>query len=355
MELSKNIRAFRKARSLTQEQLAEALGVTPGAVYKWEAGLSTPDVRLIMELADLFDMSVDVLLGYEVKNNKRAAALERLKDFECRKDERGLAEADKFLVRYPNCFEIVHQSAVLYWRFGFMRRDKVLLRRSVELMERAVRLLAQNRDPEITEVSIGFDSAQAYFAMGEYEKAVEIFRQNNPRGSSNDFIGYILSAHCARADEAMPYLSKALLRCVASLYRVAMGYFQAYFARGDFRSAANILHVCLVFFHALEKPGQNSFLVKTSVELYACLAAAQLEMGEPETAKASLRMAKKRAEQFDAAPDYAGASVRFVAAEKPLTAFDDMGDTAMSSIASQVAAFQNETLTALWNGVRDEK
>lgn len=40
IKLADNIRAFRKARSLTQEQLAEALGVTVGAVYKWEAGSS---------------------------------------------------------------------------------------------------------------------------------------------------------------------------------------------------------------------------------------------------------------------------------------------------------------------------
>ena len=40
MMLAENIRSFRKARKLTQEQLAEVLGVTPGAVYKWEAGVS---------------------------------------------------------------------------------------------------------------------------------------------------------------------------------------------------------------------------------------------------------------------------------------------------------------------------
>ena len=39
-KLAENIRTFRKARSLTQEQLAEVLGVTTGAVYKWEARLS---------------------------------------------------------------------------------------------------------------------------------------------------------------------------------------------------------------------------------------------------------------------------------------------------------------------------
>lgn len=42
MKLAENIRGYRKQRGLTQEQLAEALGVTVGAVHKWEAKLSTP-------------------------------------------------------------------------------------------------------------------------------------------------------------------------------------------------------------------------------------------------------------------------------------------------------------------------
>ncbi|MDE5745999.1 MAG: helix-turn-helix domain-containing protein [Acetatifactor sp.] len=78
MQLSNNIRSFRKERSLTQGQLAETLGVTASAVYKWETSLSTPDINLIVELADLFDTSVDVLLGYEVKDNKRIAAAQAL-------------------------------------------------------------------------------------------------------------------------------------------------------------------------------------------------------------------------------------------------------------------------------------
>ena len=42
--LAENIRAFRKQRGLTQEQLAEVLGVTVGAVHKWEKKLSVPEL-----------------------------------------------------------------------------------------------------------------------------------------------------------------------------------------------------------------------------------------------------------------------------------------------------------------------
>lgn len=46
--LAENIRVLRKERSLTQEQLAEVLGVTTGAVYKWEAKLSQPELNMVM-------------------------------------------------------------------------------------------------------------------------------------------------------------------------------------------------------------------------------------------------------------------------------------------------------------------
>ena len=52
-----------KNAAANEEQLAEVLGVTVGAVYKWEAKLSQPELTMIMTMADFFDTSVDVLLG----------------------------------------------------------------------------------------------------------------------------------------------------------------------------------------------------------------------------------------------------------------------------------------------------
>ena len=54
INLANSIRKHRKNRKMTQEQLAEALGVSVGAVYKWEAGLSLPELNLIVEIADFF-------------------------------------------------------------------------------------------------------------------------------------------------------------------------------------------------------------------------------------------------------------------------------------------------------------
>lgn len=355
MQLSDNIRAFRKERSLTQEQLAQALGLTAGAVYKWEAGLSTPDISLIVELADFFDTSVDVLLGYEVKNNKWEAAAERLKDFLYHKDERGLIEADKLLIRYPNCFEIVYRSADLYWVFGFMHHDHKLLRRSIELMERARLLINQNTDPEINELSITYSIAKAYSAIGENEKAADLFKHNNPHGVHNDYIGYILGTACNCPDEATYYLSRALLRCISSLVRITIGYFNVYIQKKDFLSAANIVQLTLHFFTELKESGQNSYLDKTSTQLYVYLAQTQVELGNMSEAKESLRMAKNLANQFDQAPDYNGSGLRFVFSNKQITAFDDLGDTATDVILNVLNTCKNEMLTALWHEIVEDQ
>ena len=104
--LAVNIRTFRKQRRMTQEQLAEALGVTVGAVYKWEAKLSTPELKMIMQMADLFDASVDVLLGYRMKDNRPEAIVERLYRYCQTLNPAAPAEAEKALSRYPNSLQV---------------------------------------------------------------------------------------------------------------------------------------------------------------------------------------------------------------------------------------------------------
>lgn len=54
-KLSENIRRFRREENLTQEQLAEAMGVSVSAVYKWESGQSAPELCVILITHNLRD------------------------------------------------------------------------------------------------------------------------------------------------------------------------------------------------------------------------------------------------------------------------------------------------------------
>lgn len=62
--LARNISRYRKELGLTQEALADRLGITFQAVSKWETGQSVPDTALLPELAQTLNVSVDKLLGY---------------------------------------------------------------------------------------------------------------------------------------------------------------------------------------------------------------------------------------------------------------------------------------------------
>ncbi len=66
---SENLTKLRKLNKLTQEDVAEKVGVTRQAVAKWEAGETLPDIERCRVLAGLFDVSLDDLANYEPQEN----------------------------------------------------------------------------------------------------------------------------------------------------------------------------------------------------------------------------------------------------------------------------------------------
>ncbi len=63
MEFREKLQALRKGRSMTQEQLAEALYVSRTAVSKWESGRGYPSIDSLRELSRFFSVSIDELIG----------------------------------------------------------------------------------------------------------------------------------------------------------------------------------------------------------------------------------------------------------------------------------------------------
>lgn len=70
LNIGKCIIQKRKAKGITQEQLADYIGVSKASVSKWESGASFPDILILPELATYFNISVDELLGYSPQLTK---------------------------------------------------------------------------------------------------------------------------------------------------------------------------------------------------------------------------------------------------------------------------------------------
>jgi len=61
--LAENIKRYRKQCSITQNELAERLFVSPQSVSKWECGISVPELAKLCEMANMFNVSIDTLIG----------------------------------------------------------------------------------------------------------------------------------------------------------------------------------------------------------------------------------------------------------------------------------------------------
>lgn len=105
MKLSENIRSIRKEHRLTQERLAEAMGVSAASVSKWETGQSEPELTMLGELADFFGVSVDALMGHTIRNGRMDELLAEMTRLGNAKQFGEAKEvAEKLLRRYPNSY-----------------------------------------------------------------------------------------------------------------------------------------------------------------------------------------------------------------------------------------------------------
>ena len=67
--IAENLKSLRKEKDLTQEEVAEILGVSPQSVSKWERGDTYPDITLLPALANFYSISVDTLIGMNIIND----------------------------------------------------------------------------------------------------------------------------------------------------------------------------------------------------------------------------------------------------------------------------------------------
>lgn len=348
------LRKFRKEADMTQEKLAEALGVTTGAVYKWENGRSTPEVRLLVEMADLFGTSVDALLDYKVRSRDCAHIAECLKAAARQNPAADtLTEVEKLVRRYPNQFEIIYYSAHVYWTAGTAQHNREWSKRALELLRHSVLLVGQNTDDNISALSIQIQIAQLYAELDQRNQAINLLKAHNPMRINHAQIGNLL-AISNQLDEAIPYLSDALIDSVLHQIQIADGYLNVYVRQKKYPAAIEMLNWILDGIRNLQYPNQTCFLNRTEVVYLALLAEMQLYTGLKKEAGKTLRQAKQIALRFDAEPNYALNRLRFVMPDEHTSAYDSMGETAMAGFLTAIQEEHDPELTDLWDEIENE-
>ena len=116
MQIGQVIRKYRKEQNMTQEEMAQRLGVTTPAVNKWENGNSYPDIMMLAPIARLLHISLDTLLSFQEElTENEITAMTQEADERLKKDayDEVFQWAKDKIEMYPNCKVLIWQLAII--------------------------------------------------------------------------------------------------------------------------------------------------------------------------------------------------------------------------------------------------
>ena len=352
LKLAENIKRLRKDKGLTQEALADALGVTVGAVYKWEAELSNPELPMLVKLADLFDTSVDALLGYEVTDNRRQVIIDRIYDYSAKKDKRAIEEAEMALAKYPNDYWVIMAAANIYSNFGLEEKgwDKGKLRKSVALFEKATRIVPHDVDPKYGKLMLLGNIATLYYFLGEKDKALEMLKEHNEAGVFDVRIVTIMSMNGDTSEDCRIRIVKSFWDSTSSMINTTYALLLFYKNRGDLTRLKILARWGIEYLNSLRKTGDPCFLDKQISSFIMTESYAYLKSGDPDKAMELLKEAKEVADRYDQAPNYSVDIIKLFDNDHG-SLVDILGKTAEETLAKVISIIGDKKFTSMWRNL----
>ena len=172
INIGNKIRELRKKKGITQEALASVLSVSPQAVSKWESGLTYPDMEMIPVIAGYFEVSMDILFDYDVREMK--AKITKITN-----------EASKYFFddtpRYIDTIKAALQEypenefllCCLLDAYEYALRDQDDTSHLDELIELSEKIITESSD--FLRICNAKDcQSAAYLKKGEYQKAKDV-------------------------------------------------------------------------------------------------------------------------------------------------------------------------------------
>lgn len=189
--IGRRIKELRKKNDLTQERLAEYLGVTDKAVSKWECGLTAPDLGLIIPLSRILHVSADELLGGKPEENdaKRIEYNEYCDNYLKYDPKENYEVAQRAVSEYPNDYKYLYFLGLCEMYMSHRSEcdgyDSTV-KYSREMLERAIKhcniVIEECEDSKVKGDAI-WVAMMCYREVGRYDEArkyAEMFPERQP-------------------------------------------------------------------------------------------------------------------------------------------------------------------------------
>lgn len=216
LNIGETILRLRKGKNITQEQLAAMVGVTAGAVSKWETGNSVPDITLLSPLARALDTSLDILLSFQQELSEiEAGKIKReLTDLFLQVGYKaGEAKCQEYLKSYPNSIPLKFTAASLTQMYLMMSDDpseefiKTKMKDSLAMFQQ----VAKSREPKYAPIAL-FSIANIQMILENYEESEKTLKEL-PQTPIDPMILYpTLYLKQGKTGEAMNLCSRMLLQ-----------------------------------------------------------------------------------------------------------------------------------------------
>lgn len=205
MRIDDTIRKYRKQQNLTQEQIANQLGVSAPAVNKWENGISYPDIELLAPLARLLNISIDTLLSFqdELTDNEINGFIEEVSlgmmtgSFEDAYDK-----VNKKIREFPNCNKLILWSAQILNAYLIMKfKEESKREKYFDQIVKWLEKVANCGDAELAkEAQISL--AQNLMKNKRYDDAQKMLDKISPLGFDKRIVQVQLYVSQKKYDEA---------------------------------------------------------------------------------------------------------------------------------------------------------
>ncbi len=224
MQIGEVIRKHRKIKNLTQEEMANRLGVTAPAVNKWENGNSFPDIILLAPIARLLEISLDTLLSFrEELSEEEINGIVREMDAMLKKEsyEESFRWAKQKTEMYPNCEQLLLQLALLLDAQRMMKEIADPEKYDGYILDCYTRALGSREErvrKQAADLLFGF-----YMRKEQYEKAEEYLQylsMQNPERKTKQALIY---ARTGRIQEAYKTYEEILYADYTLLMQVLQG------------------------------------------------------------------------------------------------------------------------------------